>query len=133
LNLPVAAGSKRRIDDEHVVVDRIVGDVAGKNVILLDDEIANGGTILEMLRLLREQQVGGVTVACTHGLFTRSAIERLAAQADVREVVTTNTVPLAPAKIAALTQLRVLSVAPLLAQAIQRIHDGESISGLFGE
>jgi ribose-phosphate pyrophosphokinase len=132
LNLPVAAGSKRRIDDEHVVIDRLVGDVDGRNVILLDDEIANGGTVLEMLRLLRdEHQVGRIAVACTHGLFTGSAIERLAAQPDVTEVVTTNTVPLAPAKIAALPQLRVLSVAPLLGGAIQRIHDGESISSLF--
>jgi ribose-phosphate pyrophosphokinase len=131
LNLPVAAGSKRRIDDEHVVIDRIVGDVAGKNVILLDDEIANGGTVLEMLRLLGEQHVRNVTVACTHGLFTGAAIERLAAQPDLKEVVTTNTVPLAAAKIAAFPQLRVLSVAPLLAEAIKRIHDGDSVSSLF--
>jgi ribose-phosphate pyrophosphokinase len=131
LNLPVAAGSKRRIDDEHVVIDRIVGDVDGRNVILLDDEIANGGTALEMLRLLREHQVGRIAVACTHGLFSGSAITRLAAQPEVHEVVTTNTVPLAPDKIAALPQLRVLSVAPLLAEAIQRIHDGESVSSLF--
>ena len=127
----MAAGSKRRIDDEHVVIDRIVGDVAGRNVIMLDDEIANGGTILEMVRLLREHQVGSIAVACTHGLFTGSAIERLAAQPDVKEVVTTNTVPLTPAKTRALPQLRVLSVAPLLAEAIKRIHDGDSISSLF--
>jgi ribose-phosphate pyrophosphokinase len=131
LKLPVAAGSKRRIDDEHVVIERIVGDVTGKHVILLDDEIANGGTVMEMLRLLRAQLVGRIVVACTHGLFTGAAIERVAAQPDVAEVVTTSTVPLAPAKIAALPQLRVLSVAPLLAEAIQRIHDGESISSLF--
>jgi ribose-phosphate pyrophosphokinase len=131
LHLPVAAGSKRRIDDEHVVIDRIVGDVASRNVILLDDEIANGGTVLEMLRILREHNVGSIAVACTHGLFTGAAIERLAAQRDVQEVVTTNTVPLVPAKLAALPQLRVLSVAPLLAEAIKRIHDGESVSSLF--
>ena len=131
LNLPVAAGNKRRIDDEHVVIERIVGDVEGKRVIVLDDEIANGGTILELLRLLRERDATSFTIACTHGLFTNSAIERFAAQPDVDEVVTTNTVPLAPAKIEALPQLRVLSVAPLLAQAIQRIHDGESVSSLF--
>ena len=86
-----------------------------------------------MLRLLREHRVGSVTVACTHGLFTGPAIARLAAQPDIKEVVTTNTVPLASAKIEALPQLRVLSVAPLLAEAIHRIHDGESISSLFDE
>ena len=131
LNLPVAAGSKRRIDDEHVVIERIVGDVTGRNVIVLDDEIANAGTILDLLRLLREHQASSIAVACTHGLFTGSATLRLAAQPDVHEVVTTNTVPLAPEKSEALPQLRVLSVAPLLAEAIQRIHDGESISSLF--
>src|SRR5215469_4095070 len=91
LNLPVAAGSKRRIDDEHVVIDRSVGDVTGKNVIMLDDEIANGGTVVEMLRLLRAHHVGTISVACTHGLFTGSAIQRLSRQPDVQEVVTTNT------------------------------------------
>lgn len=131
LNLPVAAGNKFRVDDEHVVIDRIVGDVDGKRAIVLDDEIANGGTIMELLRLLRERGVKSITVACTHGLFTGSAIERLAAQRDVDEVVTTNTVPLAPEKIAALPKLRILSVAPLLAEAIKRIHDGESVSSLF--
>jgi ribose-phosphate pyrophosphokinase len=119
------------MDDEHVVIERIVGDVTGRNVILLDDEIANAGTVVEMLRLLREHQVSRVVVACTHGLFTGSAIERLSWQADVTEVVTTNTVPLTPAKVRALPQLHVLSVAPLLAEAIQRIHDGESVSSLF--
>jgi ribose-phosphate pyrophosphokinase len=131
LNLPVAAGSKRRIDDEHVVIERIVGDVSGRDVILLDDEIANAGTVVDMLRLLREHQVGRIAVACTHGLFTGSAIEQLSRQTDVTEVVSTNTVPLTPTKTRALPQLRVLSVAPLFAEAIQRIHDGESISSLF--
>jgi ribose-phosphate pyrophosphokinase len=100
---------------------------------VLDDEIANGGTIVELLRLLRERQVDRVAVACTHGLFTGSAVERLAAQLDVDEVVTTNTVPLVAAKREALPHLRVLSVAPLLAEAIKRIHDGESVSSLFDE
>jgi ribose-phosphate pyrophosphokinase len=131
LNLPVAAGSKRRINDEHVVIERIVGDVSGRNVILLDDEIANAGTVVDMLRLLREHQVGRIAVACTHGLFTGSAVERLSRETDVTEVVTTNTVPLTPAKTRALPQLRVRSVASLFAEAIQRIHDGESISSLF--
>src|SRR5260221_10098238 len=127
LNLPVAAGSKRRLSDYQVVIDAIVGDVEGKNAIILDDEIANGGTILERLRLLRERHAGKITVACTHGLFTGSAIERLKAQPDIVEIVSTNTVPLTPEKIQSLPNLRVLSVAPLLAEAIRRIHDGESI------
>jgi ribose-phosphate pyrophosphokinase len=133
LNLPVAAGSKRRIDDQQVVIDAIVGDVDGKNAIILDDEIANGGTILEIVRLLRERGVGRMSIACTHGLFTGSAIERLKAQPPIEEIVTTNTVPQPPERFQALPQLKCLSVAPLLGEAIKRIHDGESISSLFDE
>jgi ribose-phosphate pyrophosphokinase len=129
LKLPVAAGSKKRISDEEVVVDAIVGDVEGKNVIILDDEIANAGTIVEILHHLRERQVGRVAIACTHGLFTGSAIERLRAQPEIAEIVTTNTVPLPPEK--RLPNMHILSIAPLMAEAIRRIHNGESVSSLF--
>lgn len=131
LRLPVAAGTKRRIADDRVVIDAIVGDVAGRDVIVLDDEIANGGTILELLNLLRKHRAGRIAVVCTHGLFTGRAIERLRAQSDIAEIVTTNTVPVPPEK--RLPNLTVLSIAPLLAEAIRRIHDGESVSSLFTE
>jgi ribose-phosphate pyrophosphokinase len=129
LKLPVAAGSKKRLSDDKVVIEALVGDVDGRNVIVLDDEIANGGTILEVLEKLRERRVKRITVACTHGLFTGRAIERLRDQADIDEIVTTDTVPLAPDK--RLPNMTVLSVAPLLAEAIRRIHVGQSVSGLF--
>jgi len=129
LKLPVAAGNKHRISDEKVVIDTIVGDVEGKNVIILDDEIANGGTIIEILHHLRERHVGRICIVCTHGLFTGAAIERLSAQPDIAEIVTTNTVPLPANK--RLPNMHVLSIAPLLAEAIRRIHNGESVSSLF--
>src|SRR3954447_7435833 len=69
LGVPVAAGSKQRLSDDRVVIDTIVGDVHGKDVIVLDDEIANGGTIVELLNRLRERNVGRIAVCCTHGLF----------------------------------------------------------------
>ena len=93
LELPMAAGSKQRVSDDRVVIDTIVGDVDGKNVIVLDDEIANGGTIVEVLKKLRERRVKRISVACTHGLFTGKAIARLGAQPDIAEIVTTDTVP----------------------------------------
>src|SRR5690606_17383228 len=68
LGLPVAAASKQRVDDAQVIIDVLVGDVAGKNVIVLDDEIASGGTIVELLDKLREHRVKRIAVACTHGL-----------------------------------------------------------------
>src|SRR5689334_7586310 len=70
LHVPVAAGSKQRLSDDSVVIDAIVGDVDGKDVIVLDDEIANGGTIVELLDRLRERGVGRIAICCTHGLFT---------------------------------------------------------------
>jgi ribose-phosphate pyrophosphokinase len=129
LGLPVAAGNKQRLSDEHVVIESIIGDVEGRNVIVLDDEIANGGTILALLQRLREHHVNRIAIACTHGLFTGKAVERLGSQPDVDEFITTNTVPLAPDK--HLPGLTVLSIGPLLAEAIKRIHVGESVSALF--
>lgn len=129
LALPMAAGSKKRLSDDRVVIDTLVGDVEGKNVIILDDEIANGGTIIEVLERLRERRVKQIAVACTHGLFTGKAIERLAAQSDVTEIVTTDSVPIPPEK--RLPNMKVLSIAPLLAEAIRRIHIGQSVSVLF--
>ena len=131
LHLPVAAANKRRVSDDTVVIDAIVGNVEGKNVIIIDDEIANAGTIIEILRLLREHHVGRISVVCTHGLFTGKAIERLGAQTDIAEIVTTNSVPLTEQKI--LPNMHVLSIAPLLAETIRRIHNGESVSSLFNE
>jgi ribose-phosphate pyrophosphokinase len=129
LELPMAAGSKKRLSDDRVVIDTLVGDVDGKHVIVLDDEIANGGTILELLTRLRERGVKRIAVACTHGLFTGNAIAHLGAQSDITEIVTTDTVPIPREK--RLPNMKILSMAPLLAEAIRRIHDGESVSVLF--
>jgi ribose-phosphate pyrophosphokinase len=126
LGVPVAAGAKQRISDTEVILSAIIGDVAGRDVIVLDDEIARGTSVLELLTLLREQDVRSVAVACTHGLFADGALDKLAA-CDVTEIVCTNSVPL-PADH---PKLHVLSVAPALAEAISRIHNGESVSALF--
>ncbi len=129
LNVPVAAGSKQRLSDDRVTITTIVGDVEGCDVIVLDDEIANGGTIVELLERLRERNVGRVSVCCTHGLFTGPAIERLRAEGCIDEIITTNTVPIPEHK--RLPNMQVLSIAPLLGEAIRRIHHGESVSSLF--
>jgi ribose-phosphate pyrophosphokinase len=128
LGLPVAAGSKQRLADDRVVIDAIVGDVRGKRAIVLDDEIATGGSILELLEKLAEQDCPEVALACTHGLFTSMAMKRLHEHPMVREIVTTDTVPPPKDEWPLLT---VRSIAPLFAEAISRIHGGESISSLF--
>jgi ribose-phosphate pyrophosphokinase len=128
LGLPVAAGSKQRLADDRVVIDAIVGDVRGKKAIVLDDEIATGGSILELLEKLAEQDCRQAAIACTHGLFAGKAIQRLHDHPMVTEIVTTDTVP-APEDDWPLLTVR--SVAGLFAEAINRIHGGESISSLF--
>lgn len=127
LNLPVAAGSKQRLADDRVVIDSIVGDVSGKHVIVLDDEIATGGSMLELLDRLQDFGATGAWVTCTHGLFTGKAVERLSNHPFISEIVTTNTVP-RPANWPGLVTR---SVAPLFADAIRRIHEGRSVAKLF--
>jgi len=129
LGVPVAAAAKQRISDTQVTISSIIGEVAGREAIVLDDEIARGTSLMELLARLRERDVRGVRVACTHGLFCAGALPRLAAQPEVTEIVCTNTVPV-PAPYPG--KLTVLSVAPALAEAIRRIHEGESVSALFG-
>jgi ribose-phosphate pyrophosphokinase len=129
LGVPVAAGAKQRFADDQVVISSVIGDVAGRDVIVLDDEIAKGSTIIELLARLRDLGARSVRVACTHGLFAAGALKRLADQPDVVEIVCTNTVPIPMADPD--PKLTVLSIAPALAEAMRRIHNGESVSALF--
>jgi ribose-phosphate pyrophosphokinase len=129
LGVGVAVAAKQRISDSEVRMGPIIGDVTDKDVIVLDDEIARGTTTLELLRLLREQKVRSIRIACTHGLFAAGAASRLSEQPDVLEIVCTNSVPIPDDKRA--PKLTVLSIAKPLAEAIRRIHDGESVSALF--
>jgi ribose-phosphate pyrophosphokinase len=127
LGVPVAFGAKQRRSDDNVTIASVVGDVDGHDVIVLDDEIAKGSTVIELLDRLRERGVTSVRIACTHGLFAGGALDRLTALPEVREIVCTNTVPQHDHH----DQVEVLSVAPVLAEAMRRIHHGESVSALF--
>lgn len=129
LEVKVAAGAKQRFADDRVSISSVIGDVADRDVIVLDDEIAKGSTVLELLQRLRELGARSIRVACTHGLFSAGALKRLSDQPDVLEIVCTNTVPI-PAEHRT-DKLRVLSIAPALAEAVRRIHNGESVSALF--
>jgi ribose-phosphate pyrophosphokinase len=129
LDTPVAAAAKQRFSDDHVEISAIIGDVAGRDIIVLDDEIARGSTVIELLERLRERDARSVRIACTHGLFSAGALDRLDRRHDVLEIVSTNTVPIPADKW--VPKLKILSVAPALAEAMRRIHDGESVSALF--
>lgn len=129
LGVPVAAGTKERFEGDRVEITNLIGDVRpGGTAIVLDDEIANGSTILAVLGLLRERGVHRVWVVCTHGILSNGALGRIAAADEVLGVVTTDTVPYdgAPHE-----KLATISVAPAFAEAVRRIHSGESVSALF--
>jgi ribose-phosphate pyrophosphokinase len=129
LGTPVAAGAKQRFSDDRVKISAVIGDVTDRDVIVLDDEIAKGSTVIELMDHLRELKVRSIRLACTHGLFSSGALDRLGEPEDVLEIVCTNTVPIPPEK--RVPKLKVLSVAPALAEAMRRIHNGESVSALF--
>jgi ribose-phosphate pyrophosphokinase len=129
LGTPVAAAAKQRFSDDHVEISAIIGDVADRDIIVLDDEIARGSTVIELLERLRERDARPVRIACTHGLFSAGALDRLNQRKDVLEIVSTNTVPIPAEK--CVPKLKILSVAPALAEAMRRIHNGESVSALF--
>jgi ribose-phosphate pyrophosphokinase len=130
LNVPVAAGAKERISDTQVRISALIGDVRNRDVIVLDDEVASGGSILE-LQHLRAHGARTIRIATTHAIFAGSAVARLAAQPDVLEIVCTNTVPTAAEK--RVPKLTVLSVAPAFAEAMRRINSGDSVSALLAE
>ncbi len=131
LGLPVAAGNKERLSDSEVKIGGLVGrQVSGFcRALIYDDEIATGGSVVEMSRLLIENGIQEIIIICTHGLFVGPAKERLAAIPQISEIVTTDTVPLAPEN--RLPNMTVLSVAPVFGDAIRRNVLRESIGNLF--
>ncbi len=131
LGLPVAAGNKERISDSEVIVSGLVGNqVRGhKRALIYDDEIATGGSILELSRVLIDEGVDDIRVVCTHGIFSRGGLERLAVVPQISEIITTDTVYIPPEKMH--PKLTVLSVAPVFADAIRHNINRESLSDLF--
>jgi ribose-phosphate pyrophosphokinase len=129
LGVPLAVAAKQRFSDDVVRINAVIGDVAGRDAIVLDDEIAKGSTIVELLDHLGRLGARSVRIACTHGLFSGDALARIGGRDEVREIVCTNTVPLPGDR--RHDKLTVLSIAPALAEAIRRIHNGESVSALF--
>lgn len=131
LKLPIAAGNKERVSDTEVRISGLVGNqVQGhKKALIYDDEIATGGSIDELSRVLINEGVEEIMVVCTHGVFTRGGLERLASLPQICEIITTDTVytPLEKRH----PKLTVLSVAPVFADAIRHNLRHESINDLF--
>jgi ribose-phosphate pyrophosphokinase len=124
----LAIVDKRRIDDESAEAMHVMGEVKGKNVIIVDDIVATAGSLVEAVNALKKKGAKEVYAAITHPVLCGPAIERLAIP-DLKELVVTDTIPASPER--SLEKIKRLSVAPLLGEAIRRIHNEESISALF--
>ena len=129
LNADLAIVDKRRVSGSEIAVEHMIGDVDGRNVIIVDDMISTGGSISEAARIVRREGAQKIVLAVSHAVFCGPAIERLdACPAD--KILATDSIPLhgrAP------VNLEVVSIAPLLARAIHNIHRCESVSSLFDE
>jgi ribose-phosphate pyrophosphokinase len=130
LNAPIAFGYKRRSGDDEVEMIAVSGDVKGRDCVVVEDIITTGGTISKLAQSLHSQGASRVFIAATHAVLTGDAVDRLR-RANVEEVVVTDSVPISPDKLGPDSPLKVLSVAPLLAEAIIRVHENRSVSELF--
>ena len=129
LDAPLAIIEKRRIGNlDRAELMNVIGEVRGKRAIIVDDEIDTAGTLVEIVRALEREGVTEMYACATHGVLSDPAIERIR-ESSLREVVVTDSVPLAPSK--RIPKLTTLSVAPLIGEAIKRIHRGESVGALF--
>jgi ribose-phosphate pyrophosphokinase len=129
LNAQLAIVEKRRIGNEERTESMgLIGSVAGRHAIIVDDEIDTASSITQAAQLVHERGARSVYVAVAHGVLSGPAIERLRA-ANLTEIVLTDTLALPPEK--HLPTITVLSVAELLAGAIERIHEGRSVAELF--
>jgi len=127
IGCPIAIIYKRRPEPNVAEVLDLIGDVKGKRAIIVDDIIDTAGTVCAASELLLSRGASRVDVVATHGLLSGPAVERLR-KSPIEEVVITNTIP---AEHKNLEKLKIVSIAPLIGEAIRRIHEGESVSMLF--
>jgi ribose-phosphate pyrophosphokinase len=128
LGIPMAIIDKRRVSDTTVKQGQVVGEVRGLDAVIFEDEISTGGTLIATINTLREAGARTVHAGAVHAVLCGPAIERLRA-APIESIVVTNTVYVGPEK--QLDKITTLTVAPLLAAAIERIHTGASVGALF--
>ena len=128
-NCPIALIDKRRSsNDDKAIATNIIGDIKGKNAIIFDDEVSTAGTMVEAAKILKENGANKIYAACTHGILCGPAIERIK-NSPIKELIVTNTVPLTKEK--QIDKIKVLSIAPLFAEAIKRINEAKPLGDLF--
>jgi ribose-phosphate pyrophosphokinase len=129
LRLPLAIGQKKRLSDDTVELTDILGEVRGKHILIAEDEIATGGTIAEIIAVLKREGAEKISVTCTHGLFTSKARERLNDIEEIDEIVVTNTVPVPPERRP--NRLVTLPVGHIFGEVMRKTIEGESVGELF--
>ena len=122
--------NKRRVSGTEVESGAVIGEVKDKTVLMMDDMISTGGTVASAARICKERGARKIYVGATHAVMADAAIERLA-NAPIDEIVVTDTIPLPEDRLKRLPNLKVLTVAELIGEAIHRIHNDESVSSLF--
>jgi ribose-phosphate pyrophosphokinase len=132
LGCELAIIDKRRPKPNVSEVLHIIGDIEGRNCVIMDDIIDTAGTLLKAAEVLKQRGARKVFAYCTHPVFSGPAIERIASSSELDEVVVTNTIPLSPAA-RECKKIRQLTVAPLFAETISRIATGDSVMSLFSE
>ncbi|MBL7106938.1 MAG: ribose-phosphate pyrophosphokinase [Phycisphaerae bacterium] len=120
---------KKRVSGSEVEAEEVIGNVEGRNIVMCDDIIATAGTVCSAAKLVKKRGAKKIYVGATHGVFAGPALERLSG-AGIDEIVVTDTIPLKEV-CKKLSNVKVLSVAPMLGEAIKRIHRNESVSSLF--
>jgi len=129
LDIPLAIIDKRRYgDDEKARAIHVIGEVAGKHCLIIDDEVATGGTLIETIRILEENGALDVTAGVVHPVLSGPAPQRIRESA-LKQLIVTDSIPIPADRMC--DKIEVLTVAHLFAQAIERIHDGRSVSSLF--
>jgi ribose-phosphate pyrophosphokinase len=129
LDAPIAIVDKRRPEANVSEIMNIIGDIKGKNVILIDDMIDTAGTIVNAAKALKDLGAKDVYACCTHGVFSGPAVERIQ-NSEIKELVVLDTINLST-EIRKLENVTMLSVAPIFAEAIRRIFNNDSVSTMF--
>jgi len=134
MNMPIAFVEKRRLGNEaKAEALSLIGNVAGCDVIIVDDEVDTGGSIAQAVQAVKDNGARDVYLAFIHPILSRNAAERLGAL-PIKQIITTDSVPIPPHKMEALKdKLTIISIAPLIGEVIRRAHEGRSVGEMFNE
>jgi ribose-phosphate pyrophosphokinase len=129
IHAPLAIMEKRRLgNDDRTETLNLIGEVSGKSALVVDDEIDTAGSLMGVIDALIKRGARDVSACCTHPIFSGPAIDRIAAS-PLKQLVVTDTVPVKNGKLK--DRITVLPIAPLLGEAISRIHTGQSVGAMF--